>query len=99
MAITLRLLIRNINRAFYHVKLRKGSSNGSEQINSNLNKGEISNGATKDWKVELFNTMKVFPNFISEKEEDILVQEVDPYMKRLRYEYSHWDNVSKIDVD
>lgn len=94
MAITLRLLTRNINRAFYH-----GSSNGSEQINSNLNKGEISNNAIKDWKIELLNTMKVFPNFISEKEEDILVQEVDPYMKRLRYEYSHWDNVSKINVD
>jgi len=40
--------------------------------------------------------MKILPNFISKKEEDILIQEVDPYMKRLRYEFSHWDNVGKI---
>ncbi|XP_020280217.1 alpha-ketoglutarate-dependent dioxygenase alkB homolog 7, mitochondrial-like isoform X1 [Pseudomyrmex gracilis] len=88
MAITLRLLVRNINKTFYH-----SSSNGSKQVVSNFNTEESDKSVTKeDWKVELHNTMKVFPNFISEKEEDILVREVDPYMKRLRYEFSHWDN-------
>lgn len=91
MAITLRLLVRNINKTFYH-----SGSNGSKQVISNLNTEESDKNVTKDWKIELHNTMKVFPNFISEKEEDILIQEVDPYMKRLRYEFSHWDNVSKL---
>lgn len=85
MAVTLRLLFRNVNRAFY-------SSTSKRIVNSNSDTTESSNDATKDWKVELYGTMKVLPNFISEKEEDIMVQEVDPYMKRLRYEYSHWDN-------
>ncbi|EGI69526.1 PREDICTED: alpha-ketoglutarate-dependent dioxygenase alkB homolog 7, mitochondrial isoform X2 [Acromyrmex echinatior] len=85
MAITMRLLFRNINRAFY-------CSTSKHNINSNSEKTISSNDAIKDWRVELYDTMKVLPNFISEKEEDILIQEVDPYMKRLRYEFSHWDN-------
>lgn len=87
MAITVRLLFRNVNRTFCH--------STSKHVNSNLDTRDSSNGAIKDWKVELYDTMKVLLNFISEKEEDVLIQEVDPYMKRLRYEYSHWDNVGK----
>ncbi|XP_012216995.1 alpha-ketoglutarate-dependent dioxygenase alkB homolog 7, mitochondrial [Linepithema humile] len=83
MAITLRLLFHNINRAFCHSSYR--------HVNSNSDMKEV-NKSANDWKLELHNTMKVYPNFISETEEDSLVQEIDPYMKRLRYEYSHWDN-------
>ncbi|XP_024880948.1 alpha-ketoglutarate-dependent dioxygenase alkB homolog 7, mitochondrial isoform X1 [Temnothorax curvispinosus] len=85
MAITVRLLSRNVNRAFCQ-------STAKCIVNSNSDTRESRDGAIKDWRVELYDTMKVLPNFISEKEEDILVREVDPYMKRLRYEFSHWDN-------
>ena len=51
---------------------------------------------SKDWKKELHATMKIFPDFISQKEEDSILKEMDPYLKRLRYEFAHWDNVSKI---
>lgn len=86
MAVNVRLLICNINRAFCY-------STTKHVVNSDTR--ESSDGTSKDWRVELYDTMKVLPNFISEKEENMLVQEVDPYMKRLRYEFSHWDNVSK----
>ncbi|KAL0127019.1 hypothetical protein PUN28_005393 [Cardiocondyla obscurior] len=85
MVITVRLLYRNANRPFCN-------STTKRIVNFNSDAREFSDGTTKDWKTELYSTMKVLPNFISEKEEDILVQEVDPYMKKLRYEYSHWDN-------
>lgn len=88
MAVTMRLLFRNVNRTFHRSTIKY-------IVNSNSDMRESSDG-TKDWRVELYDTMKVLPNFINEKEEDILVQEVDPYMKRLRYEYSHWDNVGKM---
>lgn len=88
MAVTVRLLFYNVNRAFHRSTIKY-------IVNSNNDTRESSDN-TKDWQVELHDTMKVLPNFISEKEEDILVQEVDPYMKRLRYEYSHWDNVGKM---
>lgn len=88
MAITLRLLFPSVNRALCHTSSR-------HVANSNRDTKESNESVTEDWKVELHKTMKIFPNFISEKEEDILMQEIDPYMKRLRYEYSHWDNVSR----
>lgn len=40
------------------------------------------------------NTMRIFPNFVTEEEEAALLAEVEPQLKRLRYEYDHWDNVS-----
>lgn len=40
------------------------------------------------------NDMKLLPDFISELEETQLFEEVEPYMKRLRYEYDHWDDVN-----
>lgn len=89
MAMTLRLLFHNINRALCH-------SSFKHVANSNNSDMKEVNESARDWKLELHNTMKVYPNFISETEEDILMKEIDPYMKRLRYEYSHWDNVSKI---
>ena len=32
-------------------------------------------------------------NFISVDEEVSLLNEIEPYMKKLRYEYDHWDDV------
>lgn len=37
--------------------------------------------------------MTVFDNFLSEDEENSLMKELDPYMKKLRYEFDHWDDV------
>ena len=36
----------------------------------------------------------VYEDFISEDEERYLVTEVEPYLKRLKYEHDHWDDVS-----
>lgn len=88
MALTLRLLFYNVQRTL--------CTTSKHVANSNSNMKETNESVTKDWKVELHNTMKILPDFISKKEEDVLVREVDPYMKQLRYEYSHWDNVSKL---
>ena len=37
---------------------------------------------------------KVYENFITEAEEKSLLDEVEPYLKRLKYEVDHWDDVS-----
>ena len=37
-------------------------------------------------------SMKVIDDFVSEAEEESLLKEIEPYMKRLRYESSHWDD-------
>ncbi|XP_076440622.1 alpha-ketoglutarate-dependent dioxygenase alkB homolog 7, mitochondrial-like [Babylonia areolata] len=45
-----------------------------------------------DTEAILGKDMLVYPDFLSEEEEQSLLAEVDPYMKRLRYEFDHWDN-------
>lgn len=89
MEMTSRLVYRIVNRAF-------GRTSSKHITNSDSDAKELNTGVTKNWKEELHSTMRVLPNFISEKEEEILMQEIGPYMKRLRYEFSHWDNVSEI---
>lgn len=37
--------------------------------------------------------MRVLPDFVSEAEEAAMLAELEPYLKRMRYEYNHWDNV------
>lgn len=46
----------------------------------------------KNWKEKLRSTMTIYPNFITNEEEKSLLNEVEPYLKRMRYEYSHWDD-------
>ncbi|XP_012273262.1 alpha-ketoglutarate-dependent dioxygenase alkB homolog 7, mitochondrial [Orussus abietinus] len=46
----------------------------------------------KNWRSELKHTMRIHLDFISPEEEESLFQEVEPYMKRLRYEFDHWDD-------
>ncbi len=37
--------------------------------------------------------MIVKEDFLSESDEINLLNEIEPYMKKLRYEFDHWDNV------
>lgn len=47
----------------------------------------------EEFRTRFHNVFKVYENFISEKEEEMLLKEVEPHMKRLRYEFEvHWDN-------
>ena len=38
----------------------------------------------------------VYVDFVSEEEEKSIFDEVEPYLKRLKYESSHWDDVRSI---
>jgi len=40
----------------------------------------------------------VYTNFVTEDEERSLVEEVEPYLKRLKYETDHWDDVSRFNI-
>ncbi|XP_063704368.1 alpha-ketoglutarate-dependent dioxygenase alkB homolog 7, mitochondrial [Culicoides brevitarsis] len=42
---------------------------------------------------ELFlQDMIIQPDFITPHEEDEIMKEIDPYLKRLKYEFDHWDD-------
>ena len=50
---------------------------------------------SSEWNQELREnlkiSLKIIPNFITEKDEESLVKEVEPHLKRLVYEKNHWD--------
>ncbi|KAM3719926.1 Alpha-ketoglutarate-dependent dioxygenase alkB [Dirofilaria immitis] len=46
----------------------------------------------KEMKDMLLECCTVTPNFITEQEEASLLDEINPHMKRMRYEKSHWDD-------
>ena len=39
-------------------------------------------------------SLRVYRDFISQDEEKCLFDEVEPYLRRLKYEHDHWDDVS-----
>lgn len=41
----------------------------------------------------LIDSMLVVEEFLSETEEKSILDEVEPYMKKLHYEFDHWDDV------
>ena len=50
-------------------------------------------------KEVVMRDMLIYNDFITPEEEESLFSEVEPYLKRMRYEYDHWDNVSKMSHD
>ncbi|XP_023941994.2 alpha-ketoglutarate-dependent dioxygenase alkB homolog 7, mitochondrial [Bicyclus anynana] len=45
-----------------------------------------------DLRTIILHHMHILPNFVSEEEEAALLAEVEPQLKKMRYEYDHWDN-------
>ncbi|XP_055604036.1 alpha-ketoglutarate-dependent dioxygenase alkB homolog 7, mitochondrial [Uranotaenia lowii] len=45
-----------------------------------------------DDRLKFQTDMTVIPNFITEAEEKSLLEELEPYLKRMRYEFDHWDD-------
>jgi hypothetical protein len=39
--------------------------------------------------------LQVIDDYLTDKEYDNFLNEIDGYMKRKRYEYSHWDGVCR----
>lgn len=47
-----------------------------------------------DLAKSLVSNMTVHNDFLSEAEEKSILDEIEPYLKRMRYEFDHWDDVS-----
>ncbi|CAG7822379.1 unnamed protein product [Allacma fusca] len=49
-------------------------------------------GENLDWKNKIAETMLLYPDFVSAEDEQSLMKELEPYLSRLHYETSHWDD-------
>ncbi|XP_058802664.1 alpha-ketoglutarate-dependent dioxygenase alkB homolog 7, mitochondrial [Phymastichus coffea] len=89
----MRMLIKTFHPKW---KLLKLPPNFIQLCSTNINSPSIKDKNDedfKDWKEKLHSTMAIYENFITEYEEKSLLNEVEPYLKRMRYEYAHWDNM------
>ncbi|XP_043602781.1 alpha-ketoglutarate-dependent dioxygenase alkB homolog 7, mitochondrial isoform X1 [Bombus pyrosoma] len=84
MKVKLNLFVYFINKYFNYNSVKYYS-----QSKNLFNKTEIN---FKNWEEELERTMQVLPNFITVEEEKSLMEEIDSYVRRLKYEQSHWDD-------
>lgn len=51
-----------------------------------------------DIKQKFNSSFTIIPNIVSEDEELQLTDEIEKSLKRLRYQYDHWDNVHKYNI-
>ncbi|CAK9826999.1 Alpha-ketoglutarate-dependent dioxygenase alkB homolog 7, mitochondrial [Anthophora retusa] len=84
MRIDFRLFTNFLNKTHDYVNLRYYTQSKVAFNKRNVN--------LENWKEELDSTMQIFSNFITVEEENSLMQEIEPYIKRLRYEEAHWDD-------
>lgn len=55
-------------------------------------------GSSLELVQRLSTQVEVRAGFITEKEEQALLKELEPGLKKKRYEYDHWDDVSLLHV-
>ena len=74
----------------------KYSMNWKAECHSVSRMGEDScsiDASDSDTHRVISDSFRVINNFVSEKEELALLNEVERFLNRSRYEYDHWDNV------
>lgn len=57
---------------------------------------QFSDGWTSDYleiSKNLCRDMRLYNDFLSSEEETSIFEEIEPYLKRMRYEFDHWDDV------
>lgn len=82
-------------------QVRHYSSNSSQEdceevyhrrIPEYLHFHQKTSGETRDAVTSSFVVLR---DFVTEEEEETLLREVEPHLKRLHYEHDHWDDVSE----
>ncbi|KAL0818647.1 hypothetical protein ABMA28_009070 [Loxostege sticticalis] len=85
----------------YHIPRTFSSDNVQTKINEEKLAGDPSLiEFLPSWKEDeevglrarVTRDMQVLPDFVTEEEEASLLAELEPVLKRMRYEFDHWDN-------
>ncbi|GAB1610727.1 alpha-ketoglutarate-dependent dioxygenase alkB homolog 7, mitochondrial-like [Argonauta hians] len=69
----------------------KNNSNNNDNVNNKW-WGQFLSASDPDTEHLIRGEVEVRPDFVSVEEEKSLLGELEPYLKRLRYEYDHWDD-------
>lgn len=83
--------IKQINRLLV---LRNCSQTSFHNNNNKTEDYLIANKLVDTNDSTFLRNIYVFEDFLTENEEKSLLNEIEPYMKKLRYEFDHWDDVN-----
>ncbi|XP_043236056.1 alpha-ketoglutarate-dependent dioxygenase alkB homolog 7, mitochondrial-like [Amphibalanus amphitrite] len=70
----------------------ENSKVGGEQLEPDHSCIKLTGNWEHECKTAVLSNMLVFRNFISEAEEEGIMAEIGPYLRRMRYEFDHWDD-------
>ena len=79
----LKTIYKNSSNLFKLINL----SYSTETLNSNTNLIDTNDPKFSD-------SARIYENFLSDNEEKTILNEIEPYLKRLRYAFDHWDDVN-----
>jgi hypothetical protein len=66
----------------------------SQKLFHNKTEEYLTNKLVDTNDLNFLKNIYVFEDFLTENEEISLLNEIEPYMKKLRYEFDHWDDVN-----
>ncbi|CAF0974256.1 unnamed protein product [Rotaria sordida] len=90
----LKLTDKDISKLLKQHSYRLYSSQviSSSSLKSNPSNIIYSSQKVADLLQKQSNCLQIFDNYLTDNENNNFLKEIDGYMKRKRYEYSHWDN-------
>lgn len=97
MKLFLTLLKHSRKPAVYiEVYQRRLSGRSSTSLLALAARDELIVGSSQELVRTLGAQVDVRPSFITEEEEAALLRELEPGLKKKRYEFDHWDDVSQL---
>ncbi|XP_071486493.1 alpha-ketoglutarate-dependent dioxygenase alkB homolog 7, mitochondrial-like [Diadema antillarum] len=67
-------------------------SSTASNLSSVIESSELLDYSDEETKAVAGRDFRIIPDFITEEEESALLKEVERFLKKIRYEYDHWDN-------
>lgn len=83
-------VIKGIHKPFVGAGLQRCASSGQLSASDEA----LIVGSSRELVQKLGSQVQVRTGFITEEEEEALLRELDPGLKKKRYEFDHWDDVS-----
>lgn len=83
-------LLKRFPYSIYYCKY----SIGNVKVNSGVGKTDFLSFSHPEpsFAKDILNTFKIHVEFITEREEEELMKDVEPKLKRQRYQFDHWDD-------
>ncbi|KAI3359976.1 hypothetical protein L3Q82_014307 [Scortum barcoo] len=92
MRLLLSVISRRVHRAAVHTGTRRGLSSSAGRGPSPRRDDALVVGSSRELVLSVGSQVEVRASFITEEEEGALLKELEPGLRKKRYEFDHWDD-------